>query len=249
MTDWHPGSNLEERLKTLLIPPRVYIKNKLKRELKHGERELALIPFLVDRDKICLDIGANTGVYSELMSRYCNKVLAFEPNPKIYATLQRCAAHNVECHQIALSDKDGNAELRIPRTKKGHSNQGGSLSTVKVSDNFDVIEVTTTRLDSLDLGVIGFIKIDVEGYELNVLQGARDTIARDRPTLLIELEERHTGQPLETLVSAVESYSYRCLFLEKGKLCSFETMDIDRYHRHPAIREEYVFNFLFLPVD
>ena len=249
MNDWVPGSNLEEKLKTLLVPSRFYIKNKLKRELKYGEKELALIPFLVDREKSCLDIGANVGVYSELMSRYCDKVHAFEPNPKIYSILQRCAAHNVECHQIALSDIDGNGELRIPRSIKGHSNQGSSLSKVKVSDNFDVITVPTTRLDSLDLGTIGFIKIDVEGFELNVLQGAIDTLAKNRPTLLIEMEERHTRQPLEQLVSSVESYDYQCLFLRKNKLSCFETMDIERCHRHPPTREDYVFNFIFLPTD
>lgn len=249
MNQWQPGKTFEEQLKTLLVPPRLYIKNKLRRELKYGEKEIALIPYLIDKNKVCLDVGANVGVYSELMSRYCEKVHAFEPNPKIYSILQRCSSQNVECHQIALSDSDGRSELRIPRTKKGHSNQGSSLSKVKVPDNYDAIEVSTVRLDSLNLGTIGFIKIDVEGFELSVLDGAKNTLDRYRPTLLIELEERHTGQPLEKLVKTVELFGYRCLFLGEGRLTGFETMDIERYHRQPEKPEEYVFNFIFLPTD
>lgn len=248
MNGWIPASSPEERLKSWLLPPRLYIRLRLWRERRSGERELALLPWLVDPERLCLDVGANKGVYAEAMSRLCRQVHAFEPNPKAFAILRRCAAGNVICEPVALSDRDTEAELRIPRSRKGHSNQHGSLSATAVREEYDTIAVRTRRLDSLDLGPVGFIKIDVEGHESSVLRGARETLARNRPNLLIELEERHTERPLPELVAEVETYGYRALYLHDRQLRDFSAIDLEREHRHPRSPRDYVFNFVFLPV-
>jgi FkbM family methyltransferase len=242
------GVNLEEWIKDRLIPPRLYIRYKALKELRRGEAEVRLLPFLVDRHRVALDIGANKGTYSYFLARLARQVHAFEPNPKMLHILQRTAAGNVAVSPYALSDQTGSAVLRVPRGRKGLSNQGGSLSATKVKDNFASVEIQSRRIDDLGIADIGFIKIDVEGHEQAVLEGARETIARDRPNLLIEMEEAHTGEPIEQSIARVVSLGYRCLFLDRdvGALRAIEDFDPLRQHRQPT--GAYVFNFIFLPV-
>ena len=242
-----PARSLEERTKALLIPAALYMRYRTRKELKSGEREIHLLPLLIDPARAALDVGANKGVWAWLMSRYTPAVHAFEPNPKLYAELQRNVRGRAAVYSIALSDRSGTAELRIPRTAKGYSNQGSSLSTAKVTGEHLAYPVTTRRLDDLDLGPVGFIKIDVEGHELAVLEGGGATIARDRPNMVIEMEEKHTGRPIEEMIAAAEAMGYRAYALIGGKLVAVADIDLAARHRHPASPRDYLFNFVFLP--
>lgn len=245
---WEPPSSLDERLKAALVPPWLYLRYKALREWRRGEAEVRLLPMLVDRRRNAVDIGANKGTYSYFLGRLARHVYAFEPNPKMFRILARGAGGNVTVSPLALSDCNGTAEFRVPRGRKGYSNQGGSLSAVKVADNFGTVAVETRTLDDLALQDIGFIKIDVEGFEEPVLAGARATIARDRPTLLIEIEEAHTRKPIEQSLETVLQLGYRGLFFDRaaGALRSLDAFDPERHHRHPE-GGGYVFNFVFLP--
>lgn len=238
--------SLAERLK-LALPTSLHLRNIARRELRKGEPELHLLPFLADRRRLALDVGANKGVYSHLLRRYCTAVHAFEPHPKMLRFLRRNVGSWATVHGAALSDKAGRAELRIPRWKNGYSNQGASLSTVKVSAGYYSLTVETVRLDDLGLGPVGFMKIDVEGFEQAVLDGAAQTIARDRPVLLIEIEEKHTKRPIEDSIASVNALGYRCLALQRGVLSAWTSLDPDANHRRPADPADYIFNFIFLP--
>jgi FkbM family methyltransferase len=244
---WQPSLTWEERLK-LLVPPRLYVRYKAAREWRRGEPEFRLLPLLSDRQRNAVDAGANKGTFTYEMSRRARHVFAFEPNPKMFAVLRRTAGRNVTVFDMALSNTSGTAELRIPRYGKGSfSNQGASLSTVKVSDDYASVSVSAKRLDDFGLADIGFLKIDVEGFEQEVIDGARAVIARDRPTLLIELEEKHTRIPIERSLAAVESLGYRGMFLERasGALKDLGHFDPERHHRSRELG--YVFNFVFFP--
>jgi FkbM family methyltransferase len=245
---WQPPYTLEERLKYALIPPGLYIRHRVRKELRRGEPELALLPFLADRNKLSLDIGANKGVYSWMLARCSRKVHAFEPNPKLFRILSRIAGGRITVSPYALADVSGTAMLRIPGSdRQGYSNQGSSLSAVKVSNNYAEIEVETRRLDDLALRDIGFMKIDVEGFEQAVLAGAADTIRRERPNLLIEMEQRHTRQPIEDSIRAVEQMGYTGLFLNRGIMCGITAFDPEAMHRQAVDQPGYVFNFIFIP--
>ena len=247
---WEPPWTLEERLKFALFPTPLYMRYRLAKERRHGEEEIALIPFLADPARASLDIGANKGVFAWLLKDYSRKVFAFEPNPKMFRFLQRLAGDCITVSSIALSDRSGSAILRVPRHRRGgFSNQGASLRDIKVADDYVGVEVKTKRRDDLNIENIGFIKIDVEGFEQSVLAGARETIDRDHPSLLIEIEEAHTKQPIEEAIAAVEALGYRGLFLRHGVLQPIDVFDGNRHHRKPEIREDYVFNFIFLPKE
>lgn len=248
---WHPPFTLEEKLKHALVPPRLYMAYKAAKERRRGEREFALIPFLCDADKISIDAGANVGTWTWSMARHSKAVHAFEPNPKNLIKLKRNVGGlgNVTVHATALSDTAGEALLRIPRGAKGHSNQRASLSAITVGDDqtYTALAVEQKRLDDYRFENVGFIKIDVEGFELALLDGARETLGRERPVLLIEMEEKHTKRSLSDLVATVTAYGYSCLYLKRGQLTPFSNFDAQTQHCNPATRADYVFNFIFLP--
>ncbi len=234
----------EERLKHALLPGRLYIRYRAAKEMRRGEVEFRLLPFLVDRGRNAVDAGANKGWYSHYLSRLARQVYAFEPNPKIYAVLRRTAAANVNAFPIALSDRSGESVLRVPFGAKGHPNQGSTLSPRKEIGPFTAVTVAAHRLDDLGLGDIGFIKIDVEGFEHAVLAGGAATIARDRPTLLIEMQEAITGVPIVESLRQVLALGYAGLFVENGRLRPLDAFDPQRHHRLGT--PGYVYNFIFL---
>lgn len=248
---WTPSENLRERLKRILWSPKYHLRRIVARELRRGEPELRHIRSLVDPARSSIDIGANRGIWSDCLARLCPQVFAFEPNPKMFGFLKSACAEKVTCSPVALSDRSGIATLRIPRTARGFSNQQASLA--RRADNrfseFGEVQVKTARLDDLDLPSCGFIKIDVEGHEAAVLEGARALIARDRPVLLIEMEQRHTGEPIEHSLKRVTDLGYSAGFLREGKEVPIEAFDPDAHHRACVEQPGYVFNFIFRPQE
>jgi FkbM family methyltransferase len=247
---WTPPEELEETAKRLLVPPQLYIRYRYAKELRKGEREIKLIPFLADPTRAAVDVGANKGVYTYgLLQAGCREVHAFEPNPKPFGVLQRWAKDRARLYSAALSDVSGEAVLMVPHSEAGYSNQGASLSADKLNgQDFGAVTVKTLRLDDTGIGNVGFIKIDVEGAEMQVLKGAAETLRRDRPNLLVEIEEKHTRRKLPEMVAEVCAYGYACLVLKAGVLTEFAELDLARHH-DATRRDDYVFNFIFLPIS
>ncbi len=246
---WEPPSTFEERLANTLIPAPFYWRLRAWRERRRGEREIALLPILVDGRRVSIDVGANKGVYTYWLARYSRHVYAFEPNPKIFRILKASAARapRVTLSPIALSDASGRAQLHVPRTESGYSNQRATLHEQSPGCAYGELEVETRRLDDEGIDEVGFIKIDVEGHEFAVLDGAAETIRRDRPVLLIEIEEIHNQIPIETALARVSGLGYAAFALIRGTLTAIEGFSPEAHHRAPAERADYVFNFIFLP--
>lgn len=251
MTDlpanWTPPYTFEERLKYTLIPPRLYMWRLIRKHLRKGEAELKILPQIVPRDRIAIDVGANKGVYSHLLARVCQGVEAFEPNPKIYRILTRTLPRNVVAHQVALSDRVGTAELIVPMYGGGFSNQTASLNPRKRNEGAGVVRVAQRTLDSYGFSNVGFIKIDVEGFEPAVLAGARETIMRERPVMQVELEEQHTGQTIEQCLAGVQALGMDAFFLRDGGLRPISEFDPVKNRAAFSDRNGYVNNFIFKP--
>lgn len=243
---WEPPLKFEERLKAML-PPSMRIAYLHDRNLRKGEPELHLVPILADKRRVSVDVGANKGVYSYALLPHSQSVHAFEPNPKLFRVLSRWAHGQVVLHPEALSNVSELTDLLVPRSENGFSNQGASLSAIKVSGDHGKVAVRAVRFDDLGIANVGFMKIDVEGFEREVLEGASDTLRRDRPNLLIEMEEAHTHVPISDMVETVTAYGYNCFALVRGTLTPFARLDPEKHHRNPACRDDYVFNFIFLP--
>ena len=131
------------------------------------------------------DIGSNWGYFSlYTASKYSRlTVHAFEPMPETYQDLANCVKQAglsdlVTCHNLALSDADGNASIDM--TDGVHS------GTATVSRKGGSIKIVTRRMDSLKLPKPDFIKMDVEYHELEVLKGAKEMLTAARPHIVFE---------------------------------------------------------------
>jgi len=245
---WVPPLTLEERLKALFVPPRLALRYKVAREKASGEPELRLVPFLADRARISVDVGANKGVWAEVMRHVSREVHAFEPNPKIFKHLRRSAGAGVVSHNIALSNHSGRDELRVPRGSRGYSNQGASLSATKIGDAaYRGVVVETRRLDDYDIGEVGLIKIDVEGHESEVIEGARATLDRYRPNLVVEIEEKHIKRPVMDLLTQVCSHGYEAFALDRGVLRPAARVSQCARQLPRAVGQKCIINWIFLP--
>ncbi|MDA9981352.1 FkbM family methyltransferase [Gammaproteobacteria bacterium] len=219
------------------------------------EPEIALLPMLCDPKKASLDIGANIGVFTWHLLKHSRSILAFEPNPRLCNLLLRTFGSSIDIHQIALSNLRGSSKLSFP----GNSHALGSLHTVQghlpggEDDHLTNFTVKTRPLDDLGMPPIGFIKIDVEGHELNVLKGAQQTILRNRPMLLIEIEERHSPEALKSAEEMLAGWGYAGRFLLDNTLLPLSNFDPARHQNSNNIDHNgqrlgpYINNFIFSP--
>ena len=128
---------------------------------------------------LALDIGANVGLWSRDFVNSFARVIAFEP----VALFRECLEHNVqgtnfEVQPIALGDQDTVGTMIITEDNSGHSH----LDPATMGTG----NVPVVRLDTLNFHDVSYIKIDCEGYEYRILQGAEQTIRRCRPVIVIE---------------------------------------------------------------
>ncbi len=95
---------------------------------------------------------------------------------------------------------------------------GGSLSSIKVQGEHKSISIEAKCLDEYNFLDDDFIKIDVEGHEHEVIEGAQETINKFKPTMVIEMEEKHNQIPIEDQISSVEKLGYKCCVLMNKKI-------------------------------
>ena len=229
--NWLPPSSFEEKIKHLIIPSKLYIRRLVLKEWIKGRTDIKFLKYLINKNLNSLDVGAYKGVYTYFISKYSKKVYAFEPNPKSFKILEKTVNANVKVLPYALSDKSSFDFLKIPRGRKGFSNQGGSLRNTKLDKNYGKLKVKTKKIDDLNLKNIGFIKIDAEGVELKVLLGAKKLIKKYKPTLLVEIEERYISGPIEQSLNKILSLGYRGFALIGEILTPLKFFEGDKNHR------------------
>ena len=244
---WVPPKTLEEKVRDFIVPDWLRIRERAWRERRKGEKEIKLIPQLLSNCNRAIDIGANVGVWSYWLSKYAKQVESFEPNPKVFNALKNIKIKNVNSYNIALSNKTGSVDLLIPKGSKGFSNQGASLSSIKVQGEHKSISIEAKRLDEYNFLDVDFIKIDVEGHEHEVIEGARETIKKFKPTMVIEMEEKHNQIPIEEQISSVEKMGYQCCVFINETIIKIKEIDLDKFHRNPTNKDSYLFNFIFYP--
>lgn len=219
------------------------------RRLTHRlERELSFLGEVLREPNTCVDVGANYGMYTRALTKLARRVVAFEPLPACADALEAHFGANVLVHRVALSARSGRVTLYTP-IEGGRPNVERTGVT-HTTEHSATIEVEARRLDEFGLEDVSFIKVDVEGHELEVLAGAADTIARDHPVLLVEIEQRHTQRPVADLIGSIEEIGYRGYFLDGAALRA--TTDFS-YEKHQApfldgiLAKGYINNFFFLP--
>jgi FkbM family methyltransferase len=180
--------------------------------LYEGQTLKAIRPFLREGD-VALDVGASFGVYTAELARRVGPsghVHAFEPQRTVYEMLvQRFrGAPSVHVVNAALADEPGSAQFvvptiasDIPETALGTLSRGSDGHTVAGNT-----EVTTLDDYCAEFDRLAFIKIDAEGWDVDVLRGGRKTLERLRPVVQVEVnDEAH----LADLTSFADEVAYR----------------------------------------
>ncbi|MDF1644353.1 MAG: FkbM family methyltransferase [Pseudomonadales bacterium] len=225
-----------DALRFPILPKKTYLKYQAKRATNRQEHELALLPHIVPRNCNAIDGGAHKGIYSYYLSKLCQNVEAFEPNPTMYNYLKAAVPKNVNTYEVALSDKPGPATFHLPTSPGRFHHTQGSLMDVSGDTGAATIDVEVKTLDSYQLSNIGFLKLDLEGYELPALKGAANLIERDRPVVLAEATGIGSSSPDE-LVDYMLDSGYIALVYNEGRLL--------HYGKNPNTKITH--NCIFLP--
>ena len=193
----------------------------------YTEREIPLLPALCRPGGTSIDVGANFGMYTYYLVQCSLRCEAFEPVPWLFDVLVREYRHMLKrvcVHRVALSDRDAAAVLRVPRANVGFSTIEPRNALEGKADTGAGIEryrMDLRRLDSYAFNDVSFIKIDVEGHEQAVLRGALALIEEQRPTLLIEVEDRHNPGAVLAVTTMLRERGYDCAYLRGRHLVRF----------------------------
>lgn len=199
----------------------------------HFEDEApAILERLVRPGDDAIDAGANIGLFSVHLASLVGsngRVLAIEPSPAILPSLrrnlERNGAGNVIVYEGLVADEAGEREFHSVNASPEYSSMGAIVHPHAPSD------VSTVRVSGTTLDILVerhglepcFVKIDVEGAEGLVLEGARRTIQRFRPAILSEIDDRLLGTLGHTssrVWRALEESGYRVLDLADGTECA-----------------------------
>ena len=188
-------------------------------EIRGENPEYAVLKGLLSEGDTFVDVGANFGTFSLLASRIVGatgRVIAIEPQPELASMIRESLllshVSNCEVHQIASGAELGEASLLVPRDDSGRA---GFFPAFSGKASHQSMTVPVGTLDAMLTGNSRpgklVIKIDVEGSEIDVLNGGAETIHDRRPAILIELNPwsaRAAGRTPRDVVAALESFGY-----------------------------------------
>lgn len=218
------------------------------------EREMVLLNGVAPKAfDVAVDVGAAQGFYTWILSRKSRNVFSFEPGAHLGRLMKASIpGSNVTFHQAALGSRTDTVELYTPQAGRGLFGATVSkLSPVATEEGVTRQIVQQITLDDTLSHVVrsgrsvDFIKIDVEGHELEVLEGAARTIAHSHPVILCEIEKRHSPH-CDKVFSLLRSAGYKAYTLVDGALTDFNDRSVDDVQRergNPA--NPYLFNFIF----
>lgn len=143
---------------------------------------------LIGQWRNAVDVGAHVGLWTRKMAPRFQSVLAFEPVPELAECWEaNCAGMPATLERIALGNRTGPARI-VPVT----DNSGNAYITNDPGAELRSLSIDMQRLDDRGLDAVDFIKIDVEGYEAEVIRGAEATIKRNKPVIVVE-QKPHNG--------------------------------------------------------
>jgi FkbM family methyltransferase len=171
-----------------------------------------ITPFLaqVTRRGTIADVGANIGNHALAFARHFNRVISFEPNPQVWPLIERNIAINpwakIELRKVGLGDAVADLPIFV------NDNHGLSTFLDGELDNAHGLSAHIAIGDEELRGVaIDAIKIDVQGFEPNVLRGLRETIIANRPLIWVEISETTLHTPTTTALAELIPIPFRLM--------------------------------------
>ena len=177
--------------------------------------ELNLLAQIISPGMSVLDVGAFIGTHSLAFSQFVGekgKVYAFEPRKEIYAVLTENLllnnCKNVSALNIGLGEIEKDITLQSIDLNEMVNFGGLSIDTEVDLSKSDTYQIHVSTIDGLGTGKIDVIKLDVEGMERSVLDGATETILRDRPVVFCECNSLGSGNEVLLFCQARDYDTY-----------------------------------------
>ena len=242
---------IEFFIKNLFFSKSYLLKKRIERAIKKNEEaEINLVKKFTNKDEDCIDVGVYRGVYTYEMSKYSKTVHSFEANPIIFKSLKKNLKKlikNVVFYNLALSDQNKDVKLKIPirnsKSNKNNPEEYYKLGTATIHEknkikNYENFIIKSLKLDDINLkNKISFIKIDVEGHEIPVIKGGIKTILKNKPVLLVEIEEKYSKKKVPTSINFINSIGYKSYVFKNNSL-----EKTDKLHNLKKFN-----NFIFIP--
>ena len=144
--------------------------------------------------RVCLDIGSNIGQWTRPLSKKFESVVCFEPNPNFRECFEKnITAANVLLWPYGLSDKQHKAKQDFNSTQL--KNEDGNIDC--------------RTLDSFGLTNVDFVKIDVDGFEVPLLNGAKETLTNNNPVINIEMKRDKRNNITQKCESILKDLGYK----------------------------------------
>ena len=181
---------------------------------KYREDELFNIDKFITKKGNAIDIGCNRGLYSYALSKQkkINNIYSFEPNKYILSDLYHYKSQNIKIYNFALSSKNQIQNLIIPYFKNFELDGFATLNKKIYFDRkfkkFKKIKIKARKLDDFNFKNISFIKIDVEGHEINLLNGSKKTFRANKPDCLIEIKKGNLLKVKKYFKNIDNKYNY-----------------------------------------
>jgi FkbM family methyltransferase len=197
------------------------------------EPDLTVVRELVEDGSMAVDLGANIGVYTKVLSDIVGSmgnVISVEPVPQTFAVLSRLirslGMDNVSCVNLAISDSVGEVVMELPNYETGGTNyyQATVVSETDqgIASSKQRVRVPSLTLDELvaGKGKVSFVKCDVEGHELACLAGAEKVLRSDSPAWLVEIwgDPDEAGSRAMQTFSVFEGFSYESWWFDGRRL-------------------------------
>jgi FkbM family methyltransferase len=202
-----------------------------------------------------IDIGSNIGFYSYVMSKKYKNVMSFEPIANVSQFLKDAEIENIQIYNYALSNKDEKSKIYLPKLYGSYQHAYAGLDLNKRNDDYISLDIKTKPLDSFKFENVDLIKIDVEGHEISVLEGARKTIYENSPIMILELEERHKkGIIDECCKILLDEFGYSGFYFDDNEINNITNFDIEKNQQlnengDPLDSKKYINNFIFTKID
>jgi len=213
--------------------------------------EIDFLLSVVKKGATAFDIGAHKGAYTYWLRKAVGKngkVVAFEPQQTGARLLNKLFTNsNVVVERIAVSDREDVQQLYIQP-------QSWDVSfEASLNDRYEGAHIENIHTETLDhycerTGFKpSFIKIDVEGHELPVIEGAASIIEQIRPVLMVEIEARHIGEnALRSLCEKIMRSGYQCSFFSGKKKIPFAEFQVNLHQNEKKLNTtQYSNNFIF----
>ena len=187
-----------------------------------------VIPY-IKKDSIVFDIGANIGQHSIIFSLFSKDVYSFEPNTKIFnqffSSVKENNIENIHLENVGIGENNEIRELYINPNNVGNS-------SVIADERFDHLTIKLKNLESYveDLKSVDFVKIDVEGFELDVILGNKAFFEKFRPIIWLEYNPQlydTSDYRVEQLDEFIKKNNYKIKSLKRG----VEIKDILNYDK------------------